>query len=124
MSPLTDAPSPYSEFLNQGNEGLHHVGFWPRDYEASCRSLISVGFSEVSSILTQEGEKSISYFEGPKALGTMIELVPMTEERVKYFAEIQELTRRWNGDKGVLRFKNRTEFLQSVENDVVNNIKQ
>jgi hypothetical protein len=54
----------------------------------------------------------------------MIELVPMTEERVKYFAEIQELTRRWNGDKGVLRFKNRTEFLQSVENDVVNNIKQ
>ena len=122
MSPLNDAPSPYSEFLNQGNEGLHHVGFWPRDYEASCRTLVSEGFSEVSSIITQEGEKSISYFEGPKALGTMIELVPMTEERVKYFSKIQELTRRWDGDKGVIRFKNRTEFLQSAEYAALNNI--
>jgi hypothetical protein len=52
----------------------------------------------------------------------MIELVPMTEERVKYFSKIQELTRRWDGDKGVLRFKNRTEFLQSAEYAVLNDI--
>src|SRR2546425_2558004 len=29
ITPLNAAPSPYSEFLAQGREGLHHIGYWP-----------------------------------------------------------------------------------------------
>src|SRR5690348_10552039 len=41
------APSPYREFLDQGREGVQHIGFWPESYEQSCEELERRGFSEV-----------------------------------------------------------------------------
>ena len=32
-----DAPSMYKEFLNSGREGLQHMSYWTRDYQAPLR---------------------------------------------------------------------------------------
>jgi len=115
MAQTNSAPSPYKEFLDGGGEGLHHVGFWPKNYEQACLSIEKSGFTEVSSIITPDGEKNISYFEGPAALGAMIELVPLTDARASYFSAIKTLTTTWDGSRPIRRFKSRTEFLASAD---------
>ena len=32
-----DAPSMYKEFLDSGREGLQHMSYWTRDYQAPLR---------------------------------------------------------------------------------------
>lgn len=111
ISQANNAASPYLEFLQSGREGLHHIGFWPQNYEAACDRLISDGLVEVSSIETREGVKNISYFDGPSTFGLMLELVPMTPERRRYFGLIQKLAEGWDGNHPIRKFKSRAEFV-------------
>jgi len=55
IKPINSAPSPYSEFLGSGREGLHHIGLWPADFEQTCAALAQSGFKEVSSIRRSDG---------------------------------------------------------------------
>src|SRR3954471_7094588 len=63
---VNDAPSLYKEFLDTGRAGLHHLAFWPEDFEGTCAELEQAGFSEISSINLRDGTKNVSYFETPR----------------------------------------------------------
>jgi len=60
IMPLNAAPSPYSEFLGSGREGLHHVGLWPDDLTKTWQALKESGFTEVSSIRRPDGTTTLS----------------------------------------------------------------
>lgn len=109
------APSPYTEFLASGGQGLHHLAFWPEDYEGACRELDRAGFEEVCSIQTADGVKNVSYYSGPKHLGAMIEIVPLTPARKEYFGVMKRLAESWDGQRPVRRYKTRAEFLASPD---------
>src|SRR5258706_14940867 len=81
IKPINSAPSPYSEFLGSGREGLHHIGFWPEDFDRTCTALALSGFKEVSSICRSDGTKDVIYCDTPPAVGIMVELAQMNPVR-------------------------------------------
>jgi len=109
------APSPYVEFLSSGREGLHHLGFWPQDYPQACEELERHGFTEVCSIKMSDGTKNVSYYSGPAHLGAMIEVVPFTPARAKYFGGIKALAETWDGSRPIRRYSTRDEFIASPD---------
>jgi hypothetical protein len=115
ISPTNSAPSPYQEFFEQGREGLHHLAFWPKNYEAACAELERAGFDEVCRIVTGDGIKNVSYYASPSYLGLMLEVVPMTDARATYFGAIKALADAWDGTRPLRKFKSRAEFLASPE---------
>ena len=116
ISQSNDAPSTYTEFLAGGRAGgLHHLGFWPKDYPEACRELERLGFIEVTSVEMPDGTKNVSYFEGPAHLGTMVEVVPYTPARAKYFGSIRAMADNWDGTRPIRRYANRAEFLASPD---------
>ena len=112
LSPRNDEPSPYTDFLNSGRSGLHHLGFWPDDYPAACAAVEKCGFEEVCAFYTPDGEKNASYYDSPDAFGAMLELVPMTKDRGTYFPKIRQLAESDEFTERVLRFPDRQAFLR------------
>lgn len=109
------APSPYREFLKSGREGVHHIAFWPDNFQDACAAMTASGCTEVYSIYSNDGTKEVSYFEAPSHIGVMIEIAPLTLLRQKYFSAIKALTNTWDGTRPVRTFKNRAEFIGSDE---------
>jgi hypothetical protein len=114
ISPSNSAPSPYSEFFASGREGLHHVGFWPSDFEQTCGDLLRSGFTEVSSIESSDNTRII-YCDAPGPLGVMVELGPMTPERRAFYAAIKALADTWDGSRPVRRYADRAAFNASAD---------
>jgi catechol 2,3-dioxygenase-like lactoylglutathione lyase family enzyme len=116
IQPTDDEPSIYKEFLDSGKEGFHHVAFWPNDFDGACDYLETNGFHEITSVRTKDGKRNVAYYEGPAHIGTIIEIVPLTADRIAYFGRIQRLSQIWDGvTRPVRRFKNRAAFLASGE---------
>ena len=110
------APSPYTEFLSIAPAGgLHHLAFWPQDYAQACQELERRGFDEVCTIEMTDGTKNVSYYSGPVHLGTMIEVVPLTPARTKYFGGVKALVEEWDGSRPIRRYANRAEFMASPD---------
>jgi len=109
------APSLYQEFLSAGNEGMHHVAFWPENFEASCRELERTGCELVCSLQAPAGTVQVNYYSGPKHLGVMLEVGPMTPDRARYFGGIKALADKWDGTRPVRTFRSRAEFMASPD---------
>jgi catechol 2,3-dioxygenase-like lactoylglutathione lyase family enzyme len=112
---FNDAPSPYKDFLDGGREGLHHIAFWPADFEAACVELQKSGFKEVCTMYLSDGARNVAYYDTPGLLGAMVEIVPMTPARSAYFGRIKKLVDAWDGSRPLRRFASREAFLASGE---------
>jgi catechol 2,3-dioxygenase-like lactoylglutathione lyase family enzyme len=113
IMPTDGLPSAYREFLDAGREGVHHLGFWPDDYRASCRALEEAGFRELSRIDAADGTPNVSYYESPAQLGVVVEVVPMNDLRQATFEAVERLTAAWDGSDPIRRFRTRQEFVSS-----------
>lgn len=109
------APSPYQEFLASGREGMHHIGFWPENFEESCHELERTGCELVASVQAISGSGQVNYYDAPRHLGVMLELAPMTPDRVRYFGGIKALADNWDGTRPVRVFGSRAEFMASPD---------
>lgn len=108
-----NADSPYKEFLDSGQQGLHHVAFWPEDLESTGQELLKLGFQELCSAEALRGGGVVRYYTGPAHLGTIFELAPMTPERAEYFGGIKALADHWDGTRPVRKFRTRADYLAS-----------
>ena len=113
ISQTNSAPSIYTEFLDEGREGLHHLGFWPDDYVGACAVLADAGFEERTSLYLPDGTKTVSYFDSPSFIGTFLELAPMTPFRQTYMGAIERLAGSWNGTRPLRHFSSRDAFVAS-----------
>jgi catechol 2,3-dioxygenase-like lactoylglutathione lyase family enzyme len=108
-------PSLYTTFLDSGREGLHHLGFWPDDFEGSCATLESAGFTEHAAVLMADGTKNVSFYESPASMGVLFEVAPMTDFRRQYMSAIEQLASTWDGTRPVRRFASRDAFIASED---------
>lgn len=115
VCPRDDEPSPYREFLRAGREGLHHLGFWPDDFDAACAAAEQAGFIENCVIWLDDGSRSAIYYDAPKHVGIMVEIVPMTPQRRDYFGRIERLAWTWDGTRPIRRYPDRQAFLDETE---------
>jgi hypothetical protein len=108
-----DAPSPYVEFLSSGREGLHHIAFWPADFEGTYPKLLQSGFSEVAVMHSDDGVQGLGYLDSPARIGIMVEIVRMTKLREVYYAGIRRLATNWDGKRPIRRFRTYADYIAS-----------
>jgi catechol 2,3-dioxygenase-like lactoylglutathione lyase family enzyme len=106
-------PTPWTEFLDSGRQGLHHIAMWPDAFDAACSRLETLSFIPECRIETNTGVVSSIYFRGPEHLGHMVEVAPNSPSRRRYFGGIRALATGWNGSRPIRRFASREDYLAS-----------
>lgn len=109
------AASPYQEFLASGREGVHHLGFWPDNFDAACRDLEQKGCELVSAVHAPSDSGHVNYYDAPQHLGVMVELAPLTPDRLRYFGGIKALADSWDGSRPIRTFDSRAEYMASPD---------
>lgn len=110
------APSAFQAFLDAGQEGLHHIGYWPQDFDFARAVLEENGHELVSAVYQPDGVCIGAYYAAPAHVGVMIELAPWTPFRASYFDAIRDLCENWDGrDRPVRKYRNRAAFLAELE---------
>ncbi len=95
IQPVDDNPSPYSEFLAAGREGLHHGAFYPRDYEGAIEHLKGSGRKPI--LHGHSGDARFTYFEGIGSPPQPIELQYLPEDIKSTLDRLQLESDKWDG---------------------------
>ncbi len=106
-----DAPTPYTEFLASGREGLQHIGIFPEDYNAARKRLEGAGMHSIYDIWPPGSDNPTQYYEAPASLGLMIELIEMIPLRRKAFNAIRQTVETWDGTNPIRVYGSMAQFL-------------
>ena len=105
-----DAPSPYTDFLASGREGLQHLAFYANDMARACQQLEANGLQQVYTIAPEGSDERVYYYEDPRQPGTMTEVIMRTPLRLRVHAAILAATKGWEGANPVRRFDSIAHF--------------
>ena len=91
-----DAPSMYRDFLAAGHEGLQHMAYWTRTFDADLQRILDAGY-----FIGQSGHVGTPgrfiYFLTEAHPGTVIELSETSGPKGRMFERIAEAARHWDG---------------------------
>ncbi|ETW94607.1 VOC family protein [Candidatus Entotheonella palauensis] len=91
-----DAPSMYRDFLQAGHEGLQHVAYWTKTFEADLERILQLGYT-----IGQEGHVGtpgrFAYLSTEAHPGTVVELSDNSGPKGRMFERIAEAARGWDG---------------------------
>ena len=95
------APSMYKEFLDAGREGLQHVAYWTRDYQAAYDQALSLGCAvgQEGQIGGEQGR--FAYFDTESHPGTVIELSDISGSKGRFFEHVREVSIGWDGSEAI-----------------------
>lgn len=100
---LNDAPSIYREFLDQGREGLHHVGVASTDYAADLARVTASGLEVAMAGSTAAGT-GFAYLDSDGGFqGSMVELFEATPGLMTFFARVEAASHGWDGSDPIRR---------------------
>ena len=99
-----DAPSMYKEFLDSGREGLQHVAYWTKDYQALYDRALSLGYKvgHEGQIGGEQGR--FAYFETEAHPGTVIEISDISGPKGAFFEFVRQAAIGWDGADPIRRF--------------------
>jgi Glyoxalase/Bleomycin resistance protein/Dioxygenase superfamily len=92
-----DAPSMYKEFLDSGREGLQHVAYWTKDYQAVYDRALSLGYrvGQEGQIGGEQGR--FAYLDTESHPGTVIELSDISGPKGRFFEFVRQASIGWDG---------------------------
>jgi hypothetical protein len=92
-----DAPSMYKEFLDSGREGLQHVAYWTKEYQAVYDRVLSLGYKvgHEGQIGGEQGR--FAYFDTEFHSGTVIELSDVSGPKGGFFEYVRQASVDWDG---------------------------
>jgi catechol 2,3-dioxygenase-like lactoylglutathione lyase family enzyme len=98
-----DAPSMYREFLDAGREGLQHVAYWTKDYQAVYDRARSLGYE-----LGHEGQIGgpqgrFAYFDTQSHPGTVVEISDISGPKGRFFESVRQASVDWDGSDPIRR---------------------
>ena len=90
------SPTLYLDFLRVGHEGLQHLGYGTRDFNADLARLLAMGYNigHAGSVRSR-GRFVYVLTEGHP--GTIVELCDMSQGRDHVFAGIAAAAHHWDG---------------------------
>lgn len=98
---LNDAPSMYKDFLDAGREGLQHVAYWTKDYQAIYDRALAEGLK-----IGHEGQIGgpsgrFSYFETELHPGSVVELSDISGPKGVFFEFVRKSALGWDGSNPI-----------------------
>jgi hypothetical protein len=98
IAALDDTPSTYREFLDSGQQGLHHVAYWTRDYDDEHARALERGWQCV-----QSGPLRFAYYETTPPLHGLVELTEVNDRLEGFTDAIRAAAATWDGDTDPVR---------------------
>jgi hypothetical protein len=95
------APSMYKEFLEAGHEGLQHVAYWTKDYQAVYDRALALGYTvgHEGQIGGEQGR--FAYFDTQRHPGTVIELSDISGPKGVFFEYVRQSSVDWDGSNPI-----------------------
>ena len=95
-----DGPSPYRDVYSVGQSGLHHMGAYAKDFDASI-----LEFKQQGLLPVFEGNYGarVAYFDTRSTLGFMTEILEPTETIVGIFKRVADEAVGWDGQDPIRR---------------------
>jgi glyoxalase/bleomycin resistance protein/dioxygenase superfamily protein len=96
-----DAPSMYREFLAAGREGLQHVAYWTKDYQATYDRALALGYTvgQEGQIGGEQGR--FVYFDTELHPGTVLELSDISGPKGAFFDLVRQAAAAWDGSDAI-----------------------
>jgi hypothetical protein len=97
-----DAPSMYRDFLSAGHEGLQHVAYWTKSFDADLDRAQGSGFQVAQSGQIGADGRFV-YFQSAGHPGTVVELSEISGPKGTFFARIAQAAAGWDGSNPIHR---------------------
>ena len=91
-----DAPSMYRDFLMAGHEGLQHIAYWTKTFEADLERVLTAGYAIGQSGHVGSPGRFI-YFQTEGHPGTVVELSDNSGPKGRMFERIAQAAADWDG---------------------------
>ncbi len=98
-----DAPSMYKEFLDAGHEGLQHMSYWSRDYQALYDKALQLGFKVGHEGQIGGPQGRFAYFDTQAHPGTVVEISDISGSKGRFFEKIRAIAGTWDGSDPIRR---------------------
>jgi Glyoxalase/Bleomycin resistance protein/Dioxygenase superfamily len=96
-----DAPSLYKEFLDSAREGLQHLAYWTKDYQALYDRALSLGY-KVGHEGQIGGERGrFAYFDTQSHPGTVVEISDISGAKGQFFERVRQAAVDWDGSRPI-----------------------
>lgn len=96
-----DAPSLYRDFLQNGREGLQHMSYWTRDYQADYDRYLALGFKVGHEGQIGGPQGRFVYFDTETHPGTVIEVSDISGTKGAFFERIRDAAATWDGSRPI-----------------------
>jgi len=96
-----DAPSMYKEFRDSGREGLQHMSYWTRDYQALYDKALGLGYRVGHEGQIGGPQGRFAYFDTEAHPGTVIEISDISGGKGAFFDHIRKVAVDWDGTNPV-----------------------
>jgi hypothetical protein len=96
-----DAPSLYREFLDAGREGLQHLAYWTRDYQALYDRALSLGYKVGHEGQIGGAQGRFAYFDTQAHPGTVVEISDISGMKGQFFARVRQAAVDWDGSRPI-----------------------
>jgi hypothetical protein len=97
-----DASSMYRDFIEAGHLGLQHIAYWTETMDVELERLEKAGFEIGQS--GRIGEKGrFVYYDTAAHPGTVIELSEIDGPKGRFFEQVREASRTWDGSEPIRR---------------------
>ena len=102
IEPLTDAPSPFVDFLRSGREGVQHYACWTQDFRATVDRARRLGYDLcMDGTVESDGAAGggLAYLTPGPVAGTMIEISDVSGRKGRVYRHVREASVGLNGDE-------------------------
>lgn len=102
-----DAPSMYKEFLDSGREGLQHLAYWTKHYQALYDRALSLGYTvgHEGQIGGEQGR--FAYFDTEHHPGTVVEISDTSGGKGRFFERVRQAAVNWDGADPIREVRSR-----------------
>lgn len=91
----TKGPSPVTDVVGAGGQGLHHVAHFVDDFAQSSEQLQAAGYAQALLAHTKAG-LPFAFFDATAEMGHMIEIYEGTERLRAFYALVKDAAANWD----------------------------
>jgi len=92
-----DAPSPFREMFDPGQEGLHHLACFVPSLDEACSHYAQQNIPTASRSTTITGQE-FAFIDTTSCLGHMIEMYEPTKRLTDFYKMVRKAATDWNGE--------------------------
>ena len=101
-----EAPSSFLDFLNTGQNGLHHVGFFSNNFDRDLHRAREAGLDILQTCIMGKPDGRFAILDPKETVRTRPALIATSDSNLDLFHMVEKEAHRWDGSGPIRRFEN------------------